>query len=206
MDVQTLCLGVLNRGDATGYEIRKMFEDGPYHHFLEASYGSIYPALTRLTERQLLSFRTEEQEGRPGKKIYSITEMGRAKFQKALLKPPAVDKFRSEFLFIMMFADQLPLEHVKELLDRQIADLKRDAAEIAEMMVCADTPGRRFVNGFGQEAIAASIDYLERNRDWLESDIAQVRRTAAAEFFESPSKSRSEQPNADIRSKVKQNK
>ncbi|HUD52482.1 hypothetical protein [Parvibaculum sp.] len=26
-----------------------MFEDGPFSHFLDASYGSIYPALTRLT-------------------------------------------------------------------------------------------------------------------------------------------------------------
>ena len=173
MDVRTLCLGVLSQGDATGYEIRKMFEDGPCHHFIEASFGSIYPALTRLTDEGLVSYREEEQEGRPGKKVYSITDEGRAHFQEALLQPPAVDKFRSEFLFIMMFADQLPSQHVKELLDRQIADLKRDAAEVAETMVDANTPGRRFVNGFGQDVLAAGIEYLERNRDWLEADIRE---------------------------------
>ena len=30
MDVKTLCLGILNRGDATGYEIKKACEDGPF--------------------------------------------------------------------------------------------------------------------------------------------------------------------------------
>lgn len=32
-----------------GLRNQQMFEDGPFSHFLDASYGSIYPALTRLT-------------------------------------------------------------------------------------------------------------------------------------------------------------
>ena len=40
MDVKTLCLGVLTLGDASGYEIRKQFEEGPFAHFFGASYGS----------------------------------------------------------------------------------------------------------------------------------------------------------------------
>ena len=50
MDAKTLCLGALQFGDASGYEIKKMFEDGLLGHLHEASFGSIYPALTRLEE------------------------------------------------------------------------------------------------------------------------------------------------------------
>jgi PadR family transcriptional regulator AphA len=57
MDVRTICLGILTRGDATGYEIKKLFEDDGYQHFVEASFGSIYPALNRLTEEGLVSVR-----------------------------------------------------------------------------------------------------------------------------------------------------
>ncbi len=103
MDVRTLCLGALTLGDATGYEIRKMFEDGVFSHFLEASYGSIYPALTRLTEEGLVTCHSEQQEKRPDKKIYSVTAKGRTAFTEALLEPLAEDKFRSEFLFVMLF-------------------------------------------------------------------------------------------------------
>ena len=48
MDVRTFCLGVLSLGDATGYEIKKQAEDGPFSHFYKAGFGSIYPALARL--------------------------------------------------------------------------------------------------------------------------------------------------------------
>ena len=69
MHVTTLCLGALVFGDATGYEINKMFEDGPFSHFLDASYGSIYPALTRLTEEGLVTCKAEQQERRPDKNL-----------------------------------------------------------------------------------------------------------------------------------------
>ena len=45
MDVRTICLGLLTRGEATGYEIKKQFEGEGFGHFAEASFGSIYPAV-----------------------------------------------------------------------------------------------------------------------------------------------------------------
>ena len=39
MDVRTICLGILTRGDATGYEIKNLFQDDGYQHFVEASFG-----------------------------------------------------------------------------------------------------------------------------------------------------------------------
>ena len=77
MDVRTICLGILTRGPATGYEIKKLFEDDGYQHFVEASFGSIYPALNRLTEEGLVSVREDAQEKRPDRKVYSITTAAR---------------------------------------------------------------------------------------------------------------------------------
>ncbi len=80
MDVRTICLGLLTRGDATGYEIKKRFEGDGFQHFVEASFGSIYPALNRLTDEGLVSVREEAQEKRPDRKVYSITAAGRTAF------------------------------------------------------------------------------------------------------------------------------
>jgi PadR family transcriptional regulator AphA len=44
MNVRTLCLGILAQHDASGYEIKKAVEEGLFAHFIDASYGSIYPA------------------------------------------------------------------------------------------------------------------------------------------------------------------
>ncbi len=171
MDVKTLCLGVLHLGDATGYEIRKMFEQGLFSHCLEASFGSIYPALNRLAEDRLVVCRDERQNGRPDKKVYSLTAEGRAEFSQAILKDLAEDKYRSEFLFVSVFADLLPPNHMTELVDQQIATMKRLADEITSSSAETNTAGIRFVQGFGQVMHAAAIKYLEENRHLIEKDL-----------------------------------
>ena len=77
MNVKTLCLGVLSAGEASGYEIKKEIEEGLFSHFIEASYGSIYPALTQLAGEGFVTVRAEEQSGKPDKKVYAITATGR---------------------------------------------------------------------------------------------------------------------------------
>src|SRR5689334_13005282 len=117
MDVRTICLGILTRGDATGYEIRKTFEEGGLQHFVEASFGSIYPALGRLTEEGLVSVRAEPQEKRPDRKVYSITPEGRSELLATLMRPLAEDRHRSPFMFAMLFSDLLPGSRVQSLID-----------------------------------------------------------------------------------------
>src|SRR6202012_2991561 len=101
MDVRTICLGILTRGDATGYEIKKLFDDDGYQHFVEASFGSIYPALNRLTEEGLVPVRSEAQEKRPDRKVYAIPDAGRKAFLGTLMKPLPEARHRSPFVFAM---------------------------------------------------------------------------------------------------------
>lgn len=167
MHVTTLCLGALFLGKATGYEINKMFEDGPFSHFLDASYGSIYPALTRLTEEGHVTCEAAPQDGRPDKKIYSLTEKGRRRFRDALQAPFAADKFRSEFLFVALYAHLLPRAYVRDIVDARLGELRREA-EVLSNSGRSDMPGMEFARRYGQAVLAASIDYLENNRGLIE--------------------------------------
>ena len=108
MDVKTLCLGVLSRGSASGYEIKKQCEEGPFAHFYAAGFGSIYPALNALLRDGLISLEEVNQSGRPAKKIYSISGAGRQALTEAMREEPAPDRLRSDFLFIMFFGQMLP--------------------------------------------------------------------------------------------------
>lgn len=108
MNVRTLCLSILYEGEATGYEIRRLCVEGECSYFIEASFGSIYPALTRLEEDGMVTSRTEQQPGKPAKKVYSITQAGRAAFAEALAEPLGDDMFRSPFLLFARFAHILP--------------------------------------------------------------------------------------------------
>lgn len=168
MDVRTICLGILTRGDATGYEIKKLFDGDGYQHFVEASFGSIYPALNRLTEEGLVSVREELQEKRPDRKVYSITPAGRTAFIASLLKPLPEDRHRSPFVFAMLFADLLPQERVSSMLNNYIAQVEKKAAQLDEQDCRSRTQSEKFVNGIGRAAYAAILEFLRNHRAEIE--------------------------------------
>lgn len=174
MDVRTICLGILSRGDATGYEIKKLFEDGSYQHFVEASFGSIYPALSRLTEDELVSVRSESQEKRPDRKVYSITDAGRAAFLDSLMKPLPEDRHRSPFVFAMMFSHLLPQPRVVEMMDTYIHHSEAKLAQLLAPETGPVTDGERFVNGLGRTVYIAMLNFLRAHRAKVDGKAAQA--------------------------------
>ena len=72
MNVKTQCSGTLTMGAATGYEIRKTFEKGPFAAFYDAGYGSNYPALWCLLNEDLATVESEVQSGKLAKKSLKI--------------------------------------------------------------------------------------------------------------------------------------
>ena len=181
MDAKTVCLGVLTLGDATGYEIRKKFEEGPFQYFTDAGFGSIYPALNRLRDEGLVTCEEQSQPGRPDKKIYSITPEGRAGFSAAIRKAPGPDKIRSDFLLTLFFEHLLPPELIAEAVDERIEWYRAKL----EHMQCCDRAGWGsgpvFVNEFGQAVYAAALAFLEKNRSGLVDAAADAAGHQAAE-------------------------
>jgi DNA-binding PadR family transcriptional regulator len=173
MDVKTLCLAVLSQGEATGYEIKKAFEEGPFAHFQRASFGSIYPALSKLLAEGLAEAEAREQDGRPDKKVYRLTPAGRAAFHRAIGQEPEPDQLRSDVLFLLYFARELPKERVEALIDGYIASYRAQADRIegcrAERAAAGAEidPGKWLVSGFGVAVYRAAADYLASNRDAL---------------------------------------
>ena len=181
MDVKTVCLGVLTLGDATGYEIRKLFEEGPFQHFTDAGFGSIYPALNKLHGEGLVTCEELSQSGRPDKKIYSITEEGRASFATAIRKAPGPDMFRSDFLLSLFFEHFLPRDLVAGAVDQHIEWYR---AKLERMQSCDPTgwgAGPMFVNRFGQAVYTAALAFLEKNRSKLIEAAADSPKNQAAE-------------------------
>jgi DNA-binding PadR family transcriptional regulator len=175
MDVRTICLGILSRGEATGYEIKKLFDDDGYQHFVEASFGSIYPALSRLTQEGLVSVRAESQEKRPDRKVYSITEAGRKAFLASLMKPLPEDRHRSPFVFAMLFSHLLPTPRVVEMLDTYIEQSETKLAQLMEPgRPQPHSEGERFVMGYGRAVYIAIVNYLRQYRAEMKGNAAEA--------------------------------
>ena len=170
MNVATLCLGILALGDASGYEIKKRF-DGPLRRIQEPSFGSIYPALTRLTREGLVTCKVHAQDRRPDKKVYSITPAGRAHLKAELQKQlPGPDRMHSDFLVTMLFQEMLSPSFIVAAIDERIAFYE----EMLKNMDCADSTkdsgGHDFVCGYGKAICRAAIEYLQQNRGMVQAE------------------------------------
>ena len=176
MNVRTLCLAILGCGDSTGYEIRKLSTEGHFSHFVDASYGSIYPALTRLEQEGLVTAREETQPGKPARKVYSITEVGRAAFVDALSKPVQKDVFKSEFLLIAMYAELMDPDDLRRAIEGQIAYLQGELAIIEAAEKDVDLEGASWVADYGRVCLQQSLDYILESRAQLEA-IAGTKRS-----------------------------
>ena len=172
MDVKTVCLGMLTDGPASGYDMKKCFES-TFGHFFPAGYGSIYPALATLARDGLVELEEIPQEGKPDRKVYSITSNGRDALDKALTNPNPTHRVRSEFLAMMCFPHLMSDEQINEVIDNKIHELNELMQIINELPTDVDGPmpkGTRFVAGFGHFVAASLTSYINDNRDMLTNE------------------------------------
>jgi DNA-binding PadR family transcriptional regulator len=165
MNVRTICLSILYEGESTGYEIRKLSVEGEYSYFVDASYGAIYPALQKLEADRLVTSRTEQQDGKPAKKIYSISELGRREFINSLFEQLGEDEYRSEFLLFARFAAEL------------VASLDNAIAEMERLATNHTSPADRWIVDYGRSCMAFARDHIQAHMGEL---IAMARPDAAA--------------------------
>lgn len=179
MNVRTLCLSVLYTQDASGYEIRKLCTEGQCSYFIEASFGSIYPALAKLEEDGLVTSRVEHQAGKPSKKIYAITEAGRAEFRDALHEPLGDDVFRSPFLLFARFAHLIDADLVRARIEERLAEMDREIAELRRVKDELDA-GDREIHSNDEWVLSYGLACLEVARGHLHTHmnslIASARR------------------------------
>jgi len=72
-------LAVIARGETYGYEILAELEKNGFENLLE---GTLYPVLTRLEKKGLISCRKAKSPFGPIRKYYSITEDGQQYFDE----------------------------------------------------------------------------------------------------------------------------
>lgn len=169
MDVKTVCLGMLTDGDASGYDMKKCFESS-FGHFFPAGYGSIYPALATLARNGLVEYELVPQDGKPDRKVYSITDKGREALMQGLSNPNPSHKVRSEFLATLWFAHLMTDEQVNTVIDNKLEEIDRFLQLIDEFVAneCPwQGPGAQFVAGFGRHIASSFRQYIEENREIL---------------------------------------
>ena len=180
MNIRTLILAILNAKDASGYEIKKWSSDGRFSHFVDVSFGSIYPTLARLEKDGMVTCRAEAQSGKPDRKVYSITAAGRQEFASALKQPPLRDKFKSEFLLVAMHADMAGEPAIRHALAERMAWLEKEIETLRDVAATCGHPATMWAVEYGLSCMNHDLAYLRNHAEKL-ADLAKTAPREAAE-------------------------
>jgi PadR family transcriptional regulator, regulatory protein AphA len=124
MSISHAILGFLSWKPFSGYELKKIFADALSFHW-SGNNNQIYGSLVELHASGSVSIEVRQQEKLPAKKIYSITEQGRAELREWLLSEPELPFLRSLAHIQLAWAEGLSPEELDTILasyERQLSD------------------------------------------------------------------------------------
>ncbi len=168
-------LGVLTLRPCSGYDIKK-FCDNHLSHIWNENYGHIYPVLKHMENEGLVTKKTEHNEGRPYRNVYSITEKGKAELNDWLLLPVEPYSFRSELLLKMFFAGDIPISNLIEKLENKKDNEQKilEYHQIIEQMLKTKLKDRKeaplwwAILSYGRHSCNATIAWCEETIKYLQ--------------------------------------
>jgi DNA-binding PadR family transcriptional regulator len=120
MNMQDVILGFLYEEPMSGYDIKQMMENS-VSYFFDASFGAIYPALRKMEKEGLVEKQVIQQEGKPNKNLFAITDSGKQQFQEYLNSPLNPTVMRSDVLIRIFFGRFTSPENIEKWLTEERA-------------------------------------------------------------------------------------
>ncbi len=136
MDERTLLLlGMLRIQSQHGYQLNEFIEHN-LGRVTDMKKPTAYALLDRLEQSGAITSRLEQEGNRPPRKVYAITEQGEQLFFRLLSETLATAQ---PYVIVgdvgLMFLDALPLAEALELLERRLASVREQLAEIEKVPV-----------------------------------------------------------------------
>jgi DNA-binding PadR family transcriptional regulator len=116
MSIKHALLGFLSWQPFTGYELKKMIA-GSESFYWSGNNNQIYTTLVQIHNEGLVANEVQQQEHGPARKVYTITEKGRAELRAWVKSTPELPQLRNTFLMQLAWADHLQPAELDGLLE-----------------------------------------------------------------------------------------
>jgi PadR family transcriptional regulator, regulatory protein AphA len=148
-----------------------------YSHFKFELTNQIYGSLIALHKEEAVSIEVQQQEKLPAKKLYTITDKGRAELRTWLLSEPELPVFRSIAHIQLAWAECLTDEELDGLLSAYERQLENQAIMCRETM---RRGGKEPARSDRERLIWRSIDenqvaFYENELSWAKSLRSRLR-------------------------------
>lgn len=164
--LEYILLGMLMEGTMSGYELKKTI-DSTVGTFYKASYGSLYPALKRLADKDMVSL--TETDNNKNKKLYTLLPSGQKAFLEWLSGP--IQAGRNEQLIRIFFFDYLEEDIRQKRLaeytfkvDEDIHMLETVKSIVAGELAEIEHPENYY---YRVSVLEYGLNHLQMERRWL---------------------------------------
>ena len=179
MPLEHAILAILEYRPMSGYDLKKFF-DVSIAHFWSATQSHIYKALDGLEKKGWAESQVIQQEGKPNRKEFHITEVGRAELRRWLITPLPLDQVREGWLIQIFFSHFSSNEEIAALLESRMDGIRAQLKTLHEEAQAAIDENARNVGierarVLWQITLDYGIDYYEAELAWLEKTLERVR-------------------------------
>ncbi len=122
MDLRATILAILSWKPLSGYDLKGLICDSEIYYW-SGNNNQIYKSLIELQNDGLVTHEVQSQEGKPAKKIYTISDAGHAELKKCILADPELPEVRKGFLIQLAWSGSLSDGEVVSLLERYAEEL-----------------------------------------------------------------------------------
>jgi len=168
-------LGLLAQKPMSGYDIK---------HFLKSlgwligspSFGSLYPALHTLLRGNLVTVKVLLREGKPSRKIYSITEAGREALTEWINQPAKSSAPLKAFVMRLILADNFSPVGLTAYLQQRRAQVAAHHASLEKTGGAMDEEinlGQRLALDYGLALAFAELAWLDSTLNRLSQPLPE---------------------------------
>ena len=172
-------LGFLDYQPMSGYDLKKFF-DQSVSHFWSATQSHIYKALENLEKDGMVESEVIQQEGKPNRKQYQITDAGRAELRHWVSTPLPITGAREAWLIQIFFAHNLTNEEIINLFKKRIENLRVSLSECQLAQTNIDENykqvGVKRLRDLWQMTLDYGISHYENEIAWLEKQLPLIRK------------------------------
>ncbi|MEV7799442.1 PadR family transcriptional regulator [Microbacterium foliorum] len=169
MQLRHAVLGLLDLAPQSGYDLGRAF-DRSVAHFWNADQSQIYRTLDRLEADGAIETETIPQQGKPDRRVHSLTDVGRAELAEWLSTPLESLKPKEPLLARLFFAESLGVDGILALLDEREAAVREGLEQLRALPAASGDLGAVL----RMATLDAGIRQGEAELAWLRSTRASI--------------------------------
>lgn len=179
MPLEHAILAFIEYQPMSGYDLKKFFGVS-VAHFWSATQSHIYKSLEGLEKKGWAEARTIQQDGKPNRKEYQITDEGRSELRRWMVTPLPMEPVREAMLIQIFFSHFSTNEEIIGLLESRMKEIREQLQTLrtsaqAAINENAKQIGIERARQLWQITLDYGIDYHEFELAWHEKTLKAIR-------------------------------